>query len=44
MDKVILDRAACAAHEANRLLCVALGDNSQPAWTDAPEWQNMGIT
>jgi hypothetical protein len=34
----VLD-AAIAAHEANRILCQALGDNSQPAWEDAPQWQ-----
>lgn len=27
------------AHEVNRAYCEALGDNSQPAWEDAPEWQ-----
>jgi len=26
-------------HEVNRAYCQALGDNSQPAWNDAPEWQ-----
>ncbi|WP_085033927.1 RyR domain-containing protein [Ensifer aridi] len=26
-------------HEANRAYCAALGDHSQPAWDDAPEWQ-----
>lgn len=26
-------------HEANRALCAAFGDHSQPAWDDAPEWQ-----
>lgn len=33
--------AACAAaaHEVNRAWCVAHGDNSQPLWGDAPEWQ-----
>lgn len=31
--------AATAAHEANRILCLALGDRSQPLWKDAPEWQ-----
>ena len=34
-----ITRAAEAAHEANRLLCAALGDTSQPKWIDAPEWQ-----
>jgi hypothetical protein len=31
--------AAQTAHEANRILCQALGDNSQTSWEDAPEWQ-----
>lgn len=26
-------------HEANRAYCLTLGDDSQPAWEDAPEWQ-----
>lgn len=26
-------------HEVNRAYCAALGDHSQPAWGDAPEWQ-----
>jgi len=33
--------AARAAHEANRILCIALGDNSQPNWENAPEWQKQ---
>lgn len=35
----VLEAAARAAHEANRAYCLALGDTSQPAWDDAPEWQ-----
>ncbi len=31
--------AARAAHEANRILCLSLGDTSQPVWKDAPDWQ-----
>lgn len=27
------------AHEVNRIYCAAIGDNSQPRWADAPEWQ-----
>lgn len=27
------------AHEVNRAYCEALGDTSQPAWEDAPDWQ-----
>lgn len=30
---------ARAAHEANRAYCIAIGDNSQPSWDDAPGWQ-----
>lgn len=30
---------AHVAHEVNRAYCQALGDNSQAAWDDAPEWQ-----
>jgi hypothetical protein len=27
------------AHEMNRAYCESIGDTSQPAWQDAPEWQ-----
>lgn len=30
---------AQVAHEINRAYCASLGDTSQPAWADAPEWQ-----
>lgn len=30
---------ARVAHEVNRAYCTAMGDNSQPAWEDAPQWQ-----
>lgn len=30
---------ARVAHELNKAYCEAIGDNSQPAWDDAPEWQ-----
>jgi hypothetical protein len=29
------------AHEANRAYCATLGDFSQPAWCDAPDWQRQ---
>jgi hypothetical protein len=32
---------ARVAHEVNRAYCQALGDDSQPAWNLAPEWQRM---
>ncbi len=36
-----MERAEIArvAHEVNRAYCQALGDVSQPAWEDAPDWQ-----
>lgn len=33
------EQIARVCHEVNRAYCQALGDNSQPAWEDAPEWQ-----
>ena len=33
------DQIARVAHEVNRAYCEALGDRSQPAWEDAPQWQ-----
>ncbi|MBT7101408.1 hypothetical protein HN937_28780 [Candidatus Poribacteria bacterium] len=35
----IHEACARAAHEVNRAYCLALGDESQPAWDDAPDWQ-----
>lgn len=26
-------------HQVNRAYCAAIGDNSQPDWRDAPQWQ-----
>jgi len=33
------EEIARVAHEVNRAYCQSLGDASQPAWEDAPEWQ-----
>jgi hypothetical protein len=33
------EQIARVAHEVNRAYCQALGDNSQPAWEEAPDWQ-----
>lgn len=33
------EQIARVTHEANRAYCAALGDLSQPAWDEAPEWQ-----
>ena len=35
----VIEACARAAHEVNRAYCFALGDDSQPAWEAAPEWQ-----
>lgn len=35
----MIEACAHAAHEANRVYCLALGDTSQPSWEQAPEWQ-----
>lgn len=43
-----IETIAKATHEVNRAYCAALGDTSQVAWEDAPEWQRasacMGVT
>jgi hypothetical protein len=36
-----LEQISRVAHEVNRAYCAALGDHSQPAWEDAPEWQRV---
>lgn len=42
-----IDRIARVCHEVNKAYCEALGDNSQPTWEAAPEWQResarMGV-
>lgn len=39
--RLLIETCAHAAHEANRAYCVAIGDESQPHWEDAPEWQKV---
>ncbi len=34
-----LDPIARICHEVNRAYCESLGDNSQPSWEEAPDWQ-----
>lgn len=34
-----IEEIASVAHEANRAYCIVLGDSSQVAWPDAPDWQ-----
>ena len=33
------EQIARVAHEVNRAYCQALGDESQPPWAEAPDWQ-----
>ena len=33
------EQIAKTRHEVNRAYCQSIGDNSQPEWKDAPEWQ-----
>lgn len=38
--KVLTDaEIARITHEVNRAYCKSIGDESQPEWKDAPEWQ-----
>lgn len=37
------DKIARVCYEVNRAYCQALGDNSQPPWDDAPEWQRKSV-
>ena len=32
-------QVARMAHEVNRSYCQAMGDDSQPSWDEAPDWQ-----
>lgn len=34
-----VEQVAQVAHEINQAYCLATGDNSQPSWADAPDWQ-----
>lgn len=40
MKKLTVLEIAILCHETNRAYCKMLGDNSQPAWPQAPEWQS----
>lgn len=35
----LVESIAQVAHEANRAYCRTIGDDSQPSWHDAPDWQ-----
>lgn len=41
MSKEIMftEQVAKVCHNVNRAFCRTIGDNSQPTWKEAPEWQ-----
>lgn len=41
MDERAIMTIARQCHEANRIYCESIGDNSQRPWIDAPEWQKV---
>ena len=36
-----VEKIAQKCHEANKAYCESIGDNSQPSWEDAPDWQKQ---
>lgn len=34
-----IEDVAEVAHEVNRAFCKSIGDDSQPSWENAPQWQ-----
>ena len=37
--EISIEEVAQVAHEINKAYCEAIGDDSQPDWKDAPQWQ-----
>ncbi len=37
----VVEQIARATHEANRVYCESIGDTSQLAWEQAPDWQKV---
>jgi hypothetical protein len=36
-----VEQIAQVCHEANKAYCQSIGDNSQPSWENAPDWQKQ---
>lgn len=36
-----IEQIARIAHETNRAYCASIGDDSQPSWDAAPDWQKQ---
>lgn len=34
-----IEDIARVAHEVNKAFCLSIGDDTQPSWEDAPDWQ-----
>ena len=34
-----VEQIARVAHQTNKAFCESIGDNTQPNWEDAPDWQ-----
>jgi len=34
-----VEQIAKTCHQVNKAFCESIGDNSQPDWADAPDWQ-----
>lgn len=41
--KLTVEQIAIVCHEANRAYCKVIGDNPQPSWEDAPQWQKDSV-
>lgn len=39
----VIDSVAELCHEVNRAYCVAIGDDSQLSWSEAPDWQKESV-
>lgn len=43
MEATVLQMAARAAHEANRVYCNSLGDDTQLPWEESPDWLRESV-
>jgi len=39
LDELTVELIAVACHQQNKTYCQMIGDDSQPLWDEAPEWQ-----
>ena len=44
LDELVVEMIAVACHQQNRTYCQGIGDDSQPLWDAAPEWQKDSAT